>query len=136
MADVTSQDAARVKAALRNLYPNGAPEFLDVTLENLRLHSDKNHDYAAGGSPLGNFDRVASILGLYSGLDLSDPEVVALVYMLKQVDQVLWAKAKKLTALVEGQDSRLADVSNYASLVRVMQRRKVEAAQRRRGAEL
>ncbi len=108
---------------LRELYPDGAPEFTDIMLESLRLHSDKNHDYASGGDPMGNFDRVSAIFSLYPGLDLSDREVVALVYMMKQVDAVLWHKAKKVAAKVEGQDGRLADIAVYASLVRVMQRR-------------
>src|SRR5262245_17197436 len=83
-------DSSAVVEQLRNVFPYGHPEFLDILVAQAQLHSDKNHDYAAGGKPTGNFDRVASILSLYPGLKLSDPRVVALVYALKQVDAVLW----------------------------------------------
>ena len=105
---------------LRNLYPHGHPDFLPITLGELDLHSKKNHDYAAGGDPLGNFDRVASILALYPGLDLADRRVVALVYALKQLDTVLWGLAKRIVHKVEGLNTRLGDISVYAKLVMCM----------------
>ena len=74
---------------LREQYPHGHPAFLPITLKELELHSKKNNDYASGGSPLGNFERVATILALYPNLKLSDQRVVALVYPLKQIHPVL-----------------------------------------------
>jgi len=105
---------------LRKEYPYGHPRFLPITLNEVRLHSDKNHDYAKGGSPLGNFDRVAAILRLYPLLRLSDRRVVALTYALKQLDAVLWGMSGNIEAKVEGANSRLQDISVYAKLVMCM----------------
>lgn len=101
---------------LRAAFPYGHPEFLPMLLEKMKLHSDKNHDYAKGGRPLGNFERVASLLGLYPGLRLDDPVVVMLIYALKQVDATLWGFAQGITQKVEGPIDRLGDVLVYAGI--------------------
>lgn len=105
---------------LRTLYPHGHPQFLPITLRELKLHSEKNHDYAKGGPPLGNFTRVAAMLEMYPRLSLSDPRVVALVYALKQLDAVLWGPSEQIEHKVEGLDARLQDISVYAKLVMCM----------------
>ena len=105
---------------LRKDHPYGHPTFLPITLKEIQLHSDKNHDYAKGGNPLGNFDRVASILSHYPSLKLADRRVVALVYALKQLDAVLWGLNSNISHKVEGLNSRLQDVSVYAKLVQCM----------------
>jgi hypothetical protein len=102
--------------------PHGHPLFIPITLEEIGMHSKKNHDYAAGGDPLGNFTRVAMILYQYPNLDLSDPAIVAMIYMLKQLDAYLWAKSNGHDLKVEGVDGRLADISIYAKIVRCMER--------------
>ena len=109
-----------VVAALREQYPNGHPRFLELTVREAALHSEKNHDYAKGGSALGNFDRVAAILAFYPGLALSDRKVVALVYALKQLDAVLWGLSAKIQHRVEGLLPRLQDISVYAKIVSCM----------------
>lgn len=101
---------------LKREFPHGHPEFLPMLLEKMKLHSDKNHDYARGGNPLGNFERVAKLLGQYPGLDLSDPVVVMLVYALKQVDATLWGLAQKIDQKVEGPIERLGDVLVYSGI--------------------
>jgi len=108
-------------SALRTSYPNGHPLFPDLTLHELELHDQKNHDYAHGGHPLGNFLRVSHILKLYPGLDLTDPAMVALVYMLKQVDAYLWIKSQRIETRVEGIQARLQDVSVYAKLLQCIE---------------
>ena len=105
---------------LRELFPNGHPKFTDMTIDELKLHSDKNYDYAFGGDPLGNFNRVALILSQYPNLDICKPEIVALVYMLKQLDAVLWMMAKGHKGQVEGIDKRLEDVHVYAKIARII----------------
>lgn len=105
---------------LRKLYPHGHSAFVDITLKELKLHSDKNHDYAKGGSPLGNFQRVAAILAHYPDLDLSDQRIVALVYALKQLDAVLWGLNSKIEHKVEGLNDRLQDISVYSKIVMCM----------------
>lgn len=103
--------------ALKVAFPHGHPQFLPTTVAELQLHSDKNHDYAAGGKPTGNFDRVAAILALYPGLKLSDPKVVALTYALKQLDAVLWGISNGIKQKVEGLKERLGDISVYSKIV-------------------
>lgn len=105
---------------LRGEFPHGHPKFLPITLKEMELHSAKNHDYAKGGNPLGNFDRVAAILALYPNLKLSDRRVVALVYALKQLDAVLWGISEAIDHQVEGLRSRLQDISVYAKIVMCM----------------
>lgn len=105
---------------LREEFPHGHPDFLPTTLAEIELHSAKNHDYASGGDPLGNFNRVAAILALYPGLDLSDRRTVALVYALKQFDAVLWGLANKIQHKVEGLKGRLQDISVYIKIILCM----------------
>lgn len=105
---------------LREEFPHGHPAFLPITVRELELHSKKNHDYAAGGSPLGNFERVAAILGLYPNLRLSDQRVVALTYALKQLDAVLWGLSENIEHKVEGINERLQDISVYSKIVMCM----------------
>ena len=116
--------------ALKMVFPNGHEDYLPQCVAEMELHSVKNHDYASGGSPLGNFERVASILALYPGLKLSDPKVIALLYALKQVDAVLWGLAQNITHKVEGIISRLDDVAVYAKIVKCI------AIEERRNAEI
>ena len=111
---------ADLVAALRRVFPHGHEDYLPQCVAEMELHSQKNHDYAAGGDSLGNFKRVAAILEQYPGLKLSDPKVVALVYALKQVDAVLWGLAQNITHKVEGILPRLDDVAIYAKIVKCL----------------
>lgn len=99
---------------------HGHPYFYEIAKQEIDLHNEKNHDYAKGGDPLGNFKRVGAILGLYPGLDPSDPKVVAAIYALKQWDAVLWGLAQKIEHKVEGLHGRLQDISVYAKLDRCL----------------
>jgi hypothetical protein len=113
-------DEEQFVKALRVVFPHGHEDFLPTTIAEMELHSVKNHDYAKGGDSLGNFNRVAAILALYPGLDLSDRRVVALAYALKQLDAVLWGLCKKIAHKVEGINERLGDISIYAKIVMCM----------------
>ena len=106
---------------LREMYPHGHKGFIPLMLKHIKLHSDKNHDYAHGGDPLGNFYRVAIMLRQYPGLDPGDPAVVAIIYMLKQLDAALWLKAKGHKAVVQGAGERWSDVSVYANLIQLIE---------------
>jgi hypothetical protein len=99
---------------------HGHPKFYGILEELADLHSRKNHDYASGGNPLGNFYRVANILSHYPGLKLSDPLVVALVYELKQLDAALWMLSNGHEAQVEGISERLKDVAVYSIIEMVI----------------
>lgn len=104
----------------------GHPKFYQLNVEEARLHNAKNHDYAAGGHPLGNFIRVSSILSMYPGLNLSDPSVVAMTYALKQLDAYLWIKSQGIVTKVEGIQERLTDISIYTKLVQCLESDYVE----------
>lgn len=105
---------------VKKQYPHGHPRFADITVGELKLHSDKNHDYAAGGDPLGNFRRQAKMYEMYPGLSLSDPATLAMVYAMKQIDAFFWLKSNGHKAKVEGTGKRLEDVSVYAKLSRII----------------
>jgi hypothetical protein len=104
----------------RQLFPNGHPAFNHITVQEMDLHSRKNGDYARGGSPLGNFERVSNILSNYPNLKVSDPRVVALVYALKQLDAALNMLSNNYEGQVEGMYERLADVAVYSKIVMCM----------------
>ena len=111
-------DVESLTAPANDLY--GHPDFYKIVDELKDLHSRKNHDYAAGGDPLGNFYRVANILSQYPGLDVSDPTVVAIIYALKQLDAVLWILANDIETMVEGAGDRFRDISVYSILAMIL----------------
>lgn len=115
--------------ALRQQHPHGHPEFLPISIGEVALHSDKNHDYAHGGPPLGNFERVGAILGLYPKLDHSQPIVVCLSFLLKQLDAVLWGLNQRIVPKVEGALPRLKDISVYAKIAMCMVKDDLKAQQ-------
>lgn len=100
---------------------HGHPRFYKIIDELRDLHDRKNHDYAAGGNPLGNFLRVSEILSLYPGLRLDDPTVVALTYAMKQIDAVLWILSNGHGSVVEGTQDRLQDVSVYSIIAMILE---------------
>jgi hypothetical protein len=108
---------------------HGHPRFYEILDEFAELHSKKNHDYASGGDPLGNFKRVATILSLYPKLNAGDPIVVALTYAMKQVDAVLWMLNNGHEAQVEGIADRLQDVSIYSAIAIVLAEEKEKRGQ-------
>ncbi len=121
---VVINEGDSVKEFLKRKYPHGHPDFIKMTLDEIKLHSEKNYDYAAGGDPLGNFDRVAAICDLYPGLKPGDPVVIAIIYELKQLDQVLWSLARGYEGSIEGIIDRLKDISIYSKLEMILQGRK------------
>jgi len=99
---------------------SGHPEFYSILKELKELHNAKNHDYAAGGRPLGNFERVACILSMYPGLSPADPFVVSIIYSLKQLDAALWLRSNGHTANVEGIADRMKDVAVYSIIEMIL----------------
>lgn len=104
---------------LRRQYPHGSPYFITNLVEKMELHSRKNYDYAAGGHPLGNFHRVSLILAHYPSLTLSDPRVITLIYMLKQLDAILWILNTKHSAS-EPLSARAGDITVYSTIVELL----------------
>lgn len=99
---------------------HGHPDFYKLTQEELKLHSRKNRDYSKGGEPLGNFKRVSAILKTWD-YEIP-PELVAIIYMLKQLDAVMWMLSQGYEGEVESVDARLTDVHIYAKLARILLR--------------
>jgi hypothetical protein len=115
-----SEEIMEIYNNLREMYPHGHEKFIKITLNEMKLHSDKNFDYASGGHSLGNFYRVSSILSLYPGLKLSQPIVVCIVYALKQIDAVLWSLSRGEEGKVEGNTKRLEYVSVYIKIAQII----------------
>ena len=103
---------------LRQKFPNGHPKFVSLCLDEMELHSQKNADYAQGGDPLGNFNRVSLVL-LEWGQDIP-PYLVAFIYMMKQVDAVGNMLGQGYEGRTEGIKSRLQDISVYAKLIGIL----------------
>ena len=103
---------------------HGHPRFYELLEELGDLHSRKNHDYATGGDPLGNFKRRRDLYSRYPGLDLSDPTVVALVDAMKQLDAALWFKSNGHEAAVEGFSDRMKDIAVYSIIAMVLEEEK------------
>lgn len=114
------KELEEVAKLLKEKFSYGHPDFVDITLDELDLHTKKNKDYAQGGDPLGNFDRVSKILSNYPKLNASKREVVALVYMLKQLDAVLWMWNQGYEGEIEGVQDRLRDIHVYTKLIRIL----------------
>jgi len=110
---------------LKEMFPHGHEDFIPMSVSEMELHSTKNHDYAFGGDPLGNFLRGSQILAMYPKLDLSDPAVYAMVLMLKQLDAALWMKSQGHIAKVEGIIARMTDVSVYSKIVCILEKHQV-----------
>lgn len=92
----------------------------ELTQKELELYKAKNRDYTKGGRPFGNFERVAAILSQYPKLNLANPPVVAMVYLLKQLDAALWMMSEGYEGEVENIDTRLTDVHVYAKIARLL----------------
>jgi len=101
---------------LKERFPYGHPRYVDLTLEELELHNAKNHDFAGGGDPLGNFYRTSIIKKLYPGFDWDSPFGSAIGLMLKQFDSMMWLRSQKIEAKVEGIPARLKDITIYMKL--------------------
>jgi hypothetical protein len=63
---------------------------------------------------------VADILSLYPDLNPGDPRVVALNYLLKQLDCILWALNKGYNPDIESIDVRARDVAVYMTIFRMI----------------
>lgn len=111
---------------LRKYYPHGHPDFIPKCLEEMELHSKKNKDYARGGNPLGNFNRVSEMLERFGFW--CPPHMVAFIYMMKQVDAVGRMLGMGYEGEVEGVEAKLQDVSVYAKLIGILYKEQVPPA--------
>jgi len=96
----------------------GHPLYEKLTKDELKLHAEKNQDYTKGGDPLGNFKRVSAVLKIW-GFDIP-PELVALIYALKQQDAYMWMMSHGYEGKIENIDARLQDDHIYKKLARII----------------
>jgi hypothetical protein len=120
------EDYKGIMETLHEFYPNGHPDYIPDMVKLMELHSKKNYDYAHGGDPLGNFDRVAEHFKMYPNLKNSDRVVVAITYAFKQIDAILHALDVGYNPEVDSLDARFQDVVVYFELARIMARGKCE----------
>lgn len=104
----------------------GHPMFYKFQDDDAKLHNDKNFSYAHGGDPLGNFKRVAAIMALYPKMNWAQPEMVAEVYALKQLDAYLWLKSNGHIDKFEGVNGRLTDRTIYSMIQRCIESEKAD----------
>lgn len=111
---------------LKKQYPNGHPKFAEFSFDELRLHDRKNKNYAGGGSPLGNFTRVARIMANYPNLQQGDPAVALIGMVMKQIDNVLWALNNARFYTEPSIDEHLQDISVYMKILRCIRSDRLE----------
>ena len=117
-----------MELSMRDLYKprkkyRGHPDFYKYTQEEIALHDKKNSDYAGSGDPLGNFNRVAKMVGPLLNPAIPDnlkPMAVAMIYAAKQFDAVVDLLGNNRQSIVEGFDGRLMDIAVYAKLARIL----------------
>ena len=119
--DTSEDKAMALFQELKKNFPHGHPDFIPMTLDELKLHSEKNYDYAHGGNPLGNFDRVSGALTAM-GYPIS-PEMVAMVYAFKQLDAAIHMLTEGYEGATENFDTRMRDVHVYAKIIRLLHKR-------------
>ena len=113
----------KVVQMLQDVAPHGHPEFIPKMVEAVRLHSDKNWDYAGEGDPFGNFNRVAAMCdALFTDADPTREErlKILLIYMAKQFDAVIDCVGHGREVKVEALSHKLLDIAIYAQLGRIM----------------
>lgn len=110
----------KIMNELKKQFPHGHPDFIPMTIEEIELHSKKNYDYAAGGKPTGNFDRVGKIVEMYPNIKWWRPQNVAIFYSLKQLDAYLWLENGDREGGVENKSTRLGDISVYSKIARMI----------------
>ncbi len=121
-------DNEKLLVSLKEAFPNGDPLFLEMMYEEIALYHVKNKDYAAGQvgeviDPNGNFNRVSKFFSMYPKLTISDPRVVCLTYIMKQLDQVAWSLSRGFEGEIEGLDTRLQDIAVYTNILKVLNAR-------------
>lgn len=118
--EFTVEEIKRRYEKIKQEIQHGHPKFYKLLTQEAELHSIKNKGYAQGGDPLGNFKRVSAIMKLYPNMDWSNPEGVALVYKLKQMDCAFWQLSQGYEDELEGFGKRLQDDSVYDKLATIL----------------
>ena len=94
--------------------------FIKLALEEIELHEAKNKDYRSDSDPLANFNRVAAWMALYPKMNWAQPELVAILFLMKQFDAYMSLMERGEKGGVENCGTRLGDVSVYTKLARIL----------------
>ena len=86
----------------------------------MKLHNNKNENYAGGGLPLGTFYRVANIMSNYPKLRQGDPAVALIGMVIKQIDNVLWTLNNQRFYSESSIDEHLQDIAVYMIILRCL----------------
>ncbi len=100
----------------------GHPLFYELTKEEIELHDAKNADYRSDTDPLANFKRVAQWISLYPDMRWAQPELVAVLYSMKQMDAYMSLMERGVEGGVENCDTRLRDDHVYKKIARILHR--------------
>lgn len=104
----------------RNRFEHAHQLFIQASIDEMVLHNKKNKEYTQGGDKLGNFNRTAAIRKLYPGFPWSSPVGVAMSYLMKSMDAVMWGLSTNRDLVIDTYDERLADVGVYIKIMRVL----------------
>lgn len=97
-------------------FPHGHPKFLDLAIQEIATHSQKNYGYAHGGAALGNFNRCARFMEMYPMFPYDKPWGFAFLLALKHIDALAWGMAgghRSGTAMSEN----CTDTSVYMKII-------------------
>lgn len=108
-------------SALKQAYPHAPNRLLELLTEEAALFSAKGHDYASGGNRFGNFERVAEIMKLYPGFPVTTAQGINILWMLKQLDSLMWMMCQGIDGKVESKAMRAKDVSVYADIFQMIE---------------
>ena len=120
MGTTSPRELTTLIAELKERFPHGHPRYVELSLLELQLHNEKNHDYAKGGSPLGNFERRSKLMKLWPGFDWDSPFGIAMDGTLKQLDAAMHMRAQKVEAKVEDIPTRLKDIVVYTKIAIIL----------------
>lgn len=108
-------------SVLKQWYPWASEAYISQMLEDLKLYGEKNHDFANDADAHSNFNITAEFLGHFPKLDLSDPVVVGMIWMFKQMQAAFNLKNGNREAKVETVSKRLQDISIYSNILRLIE---------------
>lgn len=103
----------------------GHPRFAELVEEIKKLHELKNKDYGSDEDPLANFHRVAKWMALYPDMNWAQPELVAILYSMKQLDAYLSMMERGVEGTNETCGTRLGDDYAYKILARILDEERI-----------
>jgi len=100
---------------VKEMFPNGHPNFYKKMVDFCDLHNRKNRDYATNDDPMRNFRSVGELCDKYDiwNWEVGSEMKVAIIYMLKQFDAYMNLLKEHREGGIEGVSDRIGDVVVY-----------------------